>query len=231
VELGIGSSIESGRLLPFTDPAIQDEYLAAAREQKMVVSSLALNIFHKNPLKSDRLAPGFLDQGIAVAGRMKVPVLLVPFFGIAALENRAEMDRTAAILKEHSSTAERAGVSLGVENGVSAEDNARILDQVGSKAVKVFYDVGNAISMGGFDAPKEIRWLGKERICHIHLKDVQGRLGEGKVNFREVFRAMRAIDFEAFTGIETVGPTGKREVDIKNNADFVRRVAGEVYAE
>src|ERR1035441_9297067 len=36
--------------------------------------------------------------------------------------------------------------------------------------LKVYYDVGNC-TQAGFDVVKEIRWLGKDRICQFHFKD------------------------------------------------------------
>ena len=53
----------------------------------------------------------------------------------------------------------------------------RIMERAGSPAVKVYYDVGNS-SAGGFDVVKEIRWLGAQRICQMHLKDNPHYLGE-----------------------------------------------------
>src|SRR6185437_5912746 len=66
--------------------------------------------------------------------------------------------------------AEKAGVILGLEDTISAEDNVRIMERSKSPAVLTYYDVGNSTE-GGFDVQKEIRWLGKERICQFHLKD------------------------------------------------------------
>jgi L-ribulose-5-phosphate 3-epimerase UlaE len=39
-----------------------------------------------------------------------------------------------------------------------------------SPAVLTCYDVGNS-SKNGFAAVEEIRWLGRGRICEVHLKD------------------------------------------------------------
>ena len=93
----------------------------------------------------------------------------------------------ASAFKELVPAAERAGVILGFENLLKAEDNARVMDIVQSKAFKIYYDVGNSTNMVSVDAAKEIRWLGRERICQFHLKD-KAYLGEGAVQFRAVLR-------------------------------------------
>ena len=57
--------------------------------------------------------------------------------------------------------AEKAGVILGIESWLSAADTMRILNRVGSPAVKMYYDVCNSTDRG-YDICKEIRWLGKK---------------------------------------------------------------------
>ena len=58
----------------------------------------------------------------------------------------------------------------------------------GPKNVLVYYDVGNS-TIAGFDPVKEIRWLGKDRICQFHLKDNPHFLGEGKIQFGPIARS------------------------------------------
>ena len=115
--------------------------------------------------------------------------MTISFFGKCSVENRKELDYVADVFKELAPEAEKAGVMLGFENLLNAEDNARAMDRVASKAFKIYYDVGNSTNMVGVDAPKEIRWLGKDRICQFHFKD-KGYLGEGKVNYAEVLKAL-----------------------------------------
>ncbi len=95
------------------------------------------------------------------------------------------------------------------------------MERAGSKWIRVYYDVGNSTNIGGFDAPKEIRWLGKSRICQIHLKD-KGYLGEGKVNFPEVLRAIEEIGFQGFANLETSSPSGSVESDVRRNLAYLR---------
>ena len=148
--------------------------------------------------------------------------MLIPFFRDAAPQTVAEQDHLSAIIKELVPQAEKAGLVFGFENTLSAEVNARMLDRVASPAFKVFYDVGN-LTRAGFDVLKEIRWLGKGRICQIHLKD-KGYLGEGTVNFPEVMRAIRDIGFQGFANLETASPSGSVDADVRRNLAYLRRL-------
>ena len=71
---------------------------------------------------------------------------------------------------------------------------------------------------------KEIRWLGKDRICQIHLKDNPGYMGEGKIDFPAVMRAIADIKFEGFANLETSAPSHSVENDMNRNLGFVRKL-------
>ena len=72
------------------------------------------------------------------------------------MNKTAEIDHFVAVLKEVAPKAEKAAIAIGLENYLSAEDNRKIIDRVGSTAVKVYYDVGNSTDKGR-DVVKEIR--------------------------------------------------------------------------
>jgi sugar phosphate isomerase/epimerase len=114
-------------------------------------------------------------------------------------------------------------VILGLEDTISAEDNVRIMDRARSKAVLVYYDIGNSTN-NGFDSVAEIRWLGASRICQIHLKDNPHYLGEGKIDFPAVIRAIAGIGFQGFANLETSAPSKSIEKDMARNLAFVRRL-------
>lgn len=228
VELNIGRVLAGGKM-PLSDAGLQQGYLAEARRLKLAIAGVVLDIFHVHPLKNDPAAPAFVPEGIAVARAMNARVLLLPFFGKAALANRDEMGRAADILKEHVKTAQKAGIVMGLEDTISAEDNAWMLDRVASPALKVYYDVGNLTNLG-MDAPKEIRWLGGKRICQIHLKD-KPYLGEGKVDLKECLRAVRDAGYQGFLNFETSAPSGDREADLRRNVEYTRKLLAEVQAE
>jgi len=96
------------------------------------------------------------------------------------------------------------------------------MDRVKSKAAVVYYDVGNS-THAGFDVVKEIRWLGKDRICQIHLKDNPNYLGEGKIQFPQVMAAIREIGFTAWANLETDTKAGSTvEADMRRNLAYIK---------
>src|SRR5947199_375882 len=111
-------------------------------------------------VRTDRHRRNLLTaEGIEITKALNAPVLMLVFFGKCQVLQRPELDRTIAVLKELAPEAERAGIILGFENTSSGADNRYALDQVKSKAFKVWYDVGNS-TFNGYDVPAEIRALG-----------------------------------------------------------------------
>lgn len=220
VQVSLGRTPVSGKL-PLDDAGIQAQYLAAAEQQGIPLDGTCLDILHVDHLKDNARAQKWVADSIPITANLKAEVVLLPFFGKAGLSTHTEMDYVADILKEIAPAAEKAGVVLGLEDTISAEDNVRIMERCGSPAVKVYYDVGNSTG-GGFDVVKEIRWLGAQRICQIHLKDNPHYLGEGSIDFPAVMRAITDIGFRGFANLETDCPSKSVENDMTRNLKFIR---------
>jgi len=220
VQVSLGRKPASDKL-PLDDSSIQAQYLAAAKQNGIALSGTCLDILHVDHLKDNKRAQQWVADSIPITANLKAEVVLLPFFGKASLTNHGEMDYVAGVLKELAPAAEKAGVTLGLEDTISAEDNVRIMERAGSPAVKVYYDVGNSTG-GGFDVVKEIRWLGAQRICQMHLKDNPHYLGEGSIDFPAVIKAVTDIGFEGFANLETDNPSKSVENDMTRNLKFIR---------
>jgi sugar phosphate isomerase/epimerase len=222
-----GVQISCGRRLvedkmPLDNPEVIARYLALSKQHKIAIHGTCADRLHDNGLKSDPLAVRWVHDSIRLTRAVGTRVLLLPFFGKWALQTRQEMEYTGDALRDLAPEAEKANVILGLENTNSAEDNVRIMDRTRSKNVLVYYDVGNSTN-NGFDILKEIRWLGKDRICQIHLKDNPGYLGEGKIQFVPVMAAIREIGFTGYAVLETDSKSpATLEADMRKNLAYIR---------
>ena len=62
------------------------------------------------------------------------------------MTNQAQVDTFVAMMKEVARYAEKYGVVVGLEDWISAEDNIRLLDAIGSDYVAVYYDAHNIVA-------------------------------------------------------------------------------------
>ncbi|HBY60788.1 MAG TPA: sugar phosphate isomerase/epimerase [Solibacterales bacterium] len=222
VEFNIGREPVEGRLA-LDDAAKQRSYLEASQQHGVAIAGIVLDILHRNYLKNDKLAEKWVAESIPIAQKLDVKVVLLPMFSKGALTNQDEMNYVADVLKNLAPAAEKASITLGLENTISAADNVRIIERAGSPALKVYYDVGNSTNRG-FDILAEIRWLGKDRICQMHLKDNPYYLGEGRINFPAVIRAMKDIGYDRWANLETESPSKDAEADARRNTAYLRKL-------
>jgi sugar phosphate isomerase/epimerase len=221
VQISFGRRLVDDKL-PLDNPDAIARCLALSKEHKIPIDGTCVDKLHDDGLKSGGLAFRWVRDSIRLTQALGTQVLLLPFFGKWAIEQRSEMDYTAGALRALAPEAEKAGVILGLEDTISAEDNARILDMVGSKNVLVYYDVGNSTGKG-FDPVKEIRWLGKDRICQIHLKDNPNYLGEGKILFAPIVQAIQEIGFTGYSNLETDAKSpATLDADMRRNLNYIR---------
>jgi sugar phosphate isomerase/epimerase len=222
LQVSFGRKIVDNKM-PVDNPEVVARYLRLAQQFKTPIDGTSVDRLHDNGLKSDKLAPKWVLDSIRLTKALNAKVLLLPFFGRWALQTQDEMDNLGDVLRALAPEAEKAGVTLGLEDTISAEDNVRIMERSRSANVLVYYDVGNS-TRAGFDVVKEIRWLGKDRICQFHLKDNPHYLGEGSIQFLPIIRAIRDIGFSGYANLETDAHPNQLEADMRRNLEYIRSV-------
>ena len=223
VQVSFGRRLVDNKM-PLDNPELISRYVSLSAEHGIPIDGTCVDKLHDNGLKSDKLAVRWVLDGIRLTSALKARVLLLPFFGKCAIENPDERNAVGDALREVAPEAGKAGVILGLEDMLSAEDNVRIMDRAKSPNVSVYYDVGNS-TQAGFDVVKEIRWLGKQRICQFHLKDNPHYLGEGTIPFPRVMEAIRDIGFTGAANLETDTHEGSGvEADMKKNLTYIRQL-------
>jgi len=221
-----GVQVDFGRgedTLPLFDADLQRRFLDEVLRQDIEIASLAMGALNSVPYKSDPRAERWVADGIDVCKTLGVNVVLLAFFGEGDLRNDEKgMDVVIERLKRVAPKAEKAGVFLGIESWLNAEQHKEIIDRVGSPAVRVYYDVANS-HKAGYDIYKEIRLLGKQ-ICEFHAKDYDDLYGKGSIDFEEVRRAMDDIGYRGWIVMEgTKMPLGVEE-SCRYDAQYLRGI-------
>lgn len=231
------------------EPAMRKQYQELGKRHGIAFNSVAAgSILNSIPLKSEPQSAVYVIDAVETAAVLGAPNVLIAFFGNGDLRltdargelrnlNRDgfaayELDsvgvtRVVEVLRQLVPRAEDKGVILGLENTLTAEQNLEIIDRIGSKMVQVYYDVGNSTHYG-YDVPTEIRRLGKQQICEIHLKDWETPLlgTGGEVDFPAAAAACREIGFDLWYTLETSGRENWFMEDTKANIEYVTRLFG-----
>ena len=220
LQISLGSV---GNDMHLRKPEMQRAYLEAAKKTGQQMASLAIPEMNRVPLKSDPRAAKWLDDSIDVCKALGLGIVMPACFsrGDLDMSKTAEIDHLVKVLKDVAPKAEKAGVVIGLEDYLSAEDNMKIIDRVGWPAVQVYYDVGNSTDKGR-DILKEIRTLGK-LICEFHAKDGRHMLGQGRIDFRKVREAIDEIGYRGWLIIEAARPNGLIP-DYQAHREYLRKL-------
>ena len=204
---------------------LQQQYINMSRETGVKISSLGIGELNQIPYKSDPRTEEWVWDSIDVARNLGVTVILLAFFSKGDLRNDpAGKSEVVKRLKMVAPKAEKMGITLGIESYLTAEEHLDIMDKVGSKAVKVYYDFRNAADAGN-DVVKEIQLLGKDNICEIHMKENGYLLGEGTMDWNGIGHALGEIGYhgDGWMQIEWAKP---RNMDLiqayQHNLGFLR---------
>ncbi|MFD0796249.1 sugar phosphate isomerase/epimerase family protein [Maribacter chungangensis] len=204
---------------------IQLAYKEACKELNMAIGGIAIGELNNVPYKSDPRAKQWVMDSIDVAVALNVKVVLLAFFNKGDLKNDAKgTQETIKRLKGVARKAEGQGIILGIESWLSAEEHLEIITEVNSPNVKVYYDVANSNKMG-YDIYEEIRLLGKENICEFHAKENGFLLGQGPVDFAQVYKAMTDIGYEGWVQIEGAVPENSDMMEsYRHNNRYLRGI-------
>lgn len=156
------------------EPEVRTQFLDKARELGLGFSSLAMSGFYAQSFAErpgvERMVQDCIDTMVA----MGVRVAFLPLGVQGDLVKRPELrPAIVARLKAVAVRAEAAGVVIGIETALDAKAEAALLDEIGSPAIRSYFNFANALQ-NGRDLYAELRTLGKDRICQIHCTDEDG---------------------------------------------------------
>ena len=146
-----------------------------------------------------------IEKLLYVASELDCKLLVLPLLEESNLEEN-NIDKFIPILQYLSSQASKYNLSICIESLLKAEALKKCLDLVNRPNVKAVFDTGNRVKESN-DLYSEITSLG-DYIEHVHIKDKNNNgenviLGTGLVDFRNVFAALKKINYIGPLNFET----------------------------
>ncbi len=156
------------------DPAVRQQFLDKAKELNLEICSLAMTGFYAQSFATRPTYQRMIQDCIDTMKAMNIKVAFLPLGIQGDLKKNPEL-RPAIVerLKVAGKMADEAGVVIGIETALSAKEEVQLLKEIGSPAIKIYFNFSNPLKEGR-DLCKELRILGRERICQIHCTDEDG---------------------------------------------------------
>jgi sugar phosphate isomerase/epimerase len=222
VQVNLGSEQNA---LHLREKSRQQAYLAESKRTGVKIAGLAISELNRVPYKSEARTEEWVWDAVDVAKNLGVKVILLAFFSKNDLrDDEAGKREVIRRLKMVAPKAEKMGVTLGIESYLSAQEHLDIMERVGSKSVKVYVDFRNSAD-AGYDVIKEIKLLGKDAICELHMKENGFLLGQGTLNWKKIAQTLTEMDYVGggWMQIEGARPEGADIVDAyRHNREYLR---------
>ena len=215
------------------DTKTQEAFRRAALDNGIQICSLAIG----NPGKTRmpmHTSPAFailLVEAVEIAHNLGTNNILLPILGESHIDmtNQAQVDTFVATMKEVARYAEKYGVVVGLEDWISAQDNIKLVDAIGSDYVAVYYDAHNIVSRVP-DIYVEPKLLGK-RISQIHLKNANASTNSqqlletpgGKMDWVRMSKEYYDIGYRGWYVLETGAPSKDIVADTRANIAYVKK--------
>lgn len=210
------------------DDKFREDYLALAKQTGIEICSIAMSGYYAQSFPERPFEQPIKDC-LATMKLMGVKVAFLPLGVYGDLVKKPEV-RPAIVerLKTIGPWAEEAGVVIGIETSLDAAGEIKLLEDVGSPAIKIYYNFENAVE-GKRDLISELKLLGKDRICQIHPtnKDVHWLQDDPDIDMPKAKQALDEMGWRGWLVIERSRRADRGRDVIGNfsaNARYLKKV-------
>lgn len=184
--------------------SIRKVFLNKAKELNLEIPSMGMTGFFAQSFAERPTAVKAVTDCINTMKQMGVKVGFLPMGIKGDLVKFPEL-RPAIVsrLKEVGKIAEKAGVVIGIETALDAKGELLLLKDIGSPAIKSYFNFENAIR-NGRDLDKELQILGKKYIIQIHCTNDDGvwLQNDPKINLEHVKATLDKMGWTGWLVIE-----------------------------
>ena len=211
------------------DPATQAAFRRAALDNGVQICSLAIGSPGKLrlPLHTNPAAAILLVEAVEVARNLGTNNILLPILGDSHIDmtSTAQVGTFVAMMKEVARYAEKHDVVVAIEDWISAQDNLKLLDAIGSSHIAVYYDAHNIVfKKASGDIYAEPKLLGRH-INQVHVKNADKLLSTpgGLIDWPKMAQEFHDIGYRGWYVLETNSPTKDIVADTRANIEYVKK--------
>lgn len=186
------------------EPHFQQLFKEKSQETGVEISSLAMSGFYGQSFVERENYIDLVKDCLLSMKAMGVKVAFLPL-GVgcdigAHPELRPEVVRR---LKTIGDMAACEGVVIGIETSLDAKGEVALLKEIDSEGIKIYFKFQNPLEAGR-DLYKELKILGKDRICQIHCTDTDGvnLPDNGRIDMKKVKKILDKMKWSGWLVVE-----------------------------
>lgn len=187
------------------DPHFQELFPRTADSLGIEVPSVAMSGFFAQSLLKRENYKELVQDCLNTMKHMKSQVAFLPLGGCGKEWVTDPVLRAELIHRLHTigEMAKREGKVIGIRTGLDAKESKRMLKEIHSDGIKIYYNLQDAVDSHR-DVCKELKTLGKDRICQIHasLTDSVTLDKDPRINMPQVVKTLNQIGWRGWLVVE-----------------------------
>jgi sugar phosphate isomerase/epimerase len=201
------------------DAAELEKFLSTAREQGVQVPSIAMSGFFAQNFLERTNYEDLISDCLKTMKPFGAHVAFLPLGGSGSdwVAPGARHDEMVKRLRRSGEMAKEAGVVIGIRTGQDACYDKKLLKEIGSEGIKIYFNMQDAVDKGR-DVCKELKKLGGKNICQIHasLTDSVTLDRDPRVDLFKVRRSLKKMKWSGWLVVERSRDAGRTR-DVKYN--------------
>ena len=153
----------------------QELFKKTAAEYQIEVPSIAMSGFYGQSFLKHRNYRVLIDDCIKTMQVMGAMIAYLPLGGCGNDWKTDDEQRRRLVSRLHvaGEMAHSEGLVIGIRTGLSAKEDIKLLEQINSEGIQIYFSVQEALD-NKRDLYKELKTLGRKRICQIHISETDG---------------------------------------------------------
>ena len=153
----------------------QELFKKTAAEYQIEVPSIAMSGFYGQSFLKHRNYRVLIDDCIKTMQVMGAKIAYLPLGGCGNDWKTDDEQRRRLVSRLHvaGEMAHSEGLLIGIRTGLSAKEDIKLLEQINSEGIQIYFSVQEALD-NKRDLYKELKTLGRKRICQIHISETDG---------------------------------------------------------
>ncbi len=182
----------------------QELFQQKSSEYNIEIASIAMSGFYGQSFAVHSNYKELVQDCLSTMEVMNVNTAFLPLGTGCDLQKNPEVrPELVRRLKEVGDMAAAKGKVIGIETSLPATQEIELLKEINSDGIKIYFKFQNALE-NNRNLYKELRTLGKDRICQIHCTDTDGVTlpNNERIDMKKVKKTLKRMGWKGWLVVE-----------------------------